>query len=43
MTPQLLHVCDIDVDVGPIRDLGLVPHGRRRIIHDPRRRVTGRG
>ena len=32
MTPELAHVCDIDVDVGPIRDLGAVPHGRRRII-----------
>jgi hypothetical protein len=25
-------MCDIAVDVGPIRDLGAVPHGRRRII-----------
>ena len=32
MTPELHHVCDIDVDVGPIRDLGPVPHGRRRIV-----------
>lgn len=32
MTPTLRHVCDIDVSVGPIRDLGLTPHGRRRII-----------
>lgn len=32
MTPQLRHVCDIDVSVGPIRDLGPMPHGRRRII-----------
>ena len=32
MTPELAHVCDIAVDVGPIRDLGAVPHGRRRII-----------
>ncbi len=32
MTPELAHVCDIDVDVGPIRDLGATPHGRRRII-----------
>jgi len=30
--PELGHVCDIDVDVGPIRDLGVGPHGRRRII-----------
>jgi hypothetical protein len=32
MTPALRHVCDIDVSVGPIRDLGPTPHGRRRII-----------
>ena len=32
MTPELRHVCDIDVDVGPIRDLGATPHGRRRIV-----------
>ena len=31
-TPELSHVCDIDVEVGPIRDLGAVPHGRRRIV-----------
>lgn len=32
MVPELKHVCDIDVEVGPIRDLGPTPHGRRRII-----------
>ena len=32
MTPALNHVCDIDVSVGPIRDLGSMPHGHRRII-----------
>lgn len=32
MHPKLEAVCDIDVDVGPILDLGLMPHGRRRII-----------
>jgi hypothetical protein len=32
VTPELRHVCDIDVEVGPIRDLGTTPHGRRRII-----------
>ena len=32
MPPELKHVCDIEVDVGPIRDLGMTPHGRRRII-----------
>jgi hypothetical protein len=32
MPPTLRHVCDIEVSVGPIRDLGPTPHGRRRII-----------
>ena len=32
MAPELKHVCDIDVEVGPMRDLGPTPHGRRRII-----------
>ncbi len=32
MTPELRHVCDIDVGVDAIRDLGPMPHGRRRII-----------
>jgi hypothetical protein len=32
MTLELSHVCEIDVSVGPIRDLGPMPHGRRRII-----------
>jgi hypothetical protein len=32
VTPELRHVCDIEVSVGPIRDLGPTPHGRRRII-----------
>lgn len=32
MAPELLRVCDIDVNVGPIRDLGPMPRGRRRII-----------
>ena len=32
MTPELAHLCEIHVDVGPIRDLGPTPHGRRRII-----------
>ena len=32
MSPELRHVCDINVTVGPIRDLGPTPHGRRRII-----------
>jgi hypothetical protein len=41
MQPQLAHVCDIDVDVGPIRDLGPTPHGRRRIVAILGGRVTG--
>ncbi len=32
MQPKLEAICDIDVDVGEIQDLGLMPHGRRRII-----------
>ena len=32
MQPKLEHLCDVDVDVGPIQDLGVMPHGRRRII-----------
>jgi hypothetical protein len=32
MAPELRHICDIYVEVGPIRDLGPMPHGRRRII-----------
>ncbi len=31
-TPQLRHVCDVDIGVGPIRDLGPTPHGRCRIV-----------
>jgi Protein of unknown function (DUF3237) len=41
MSPELRHVCDIDVDVGPIRDLGITPYGRRRIIPILGGRVTG--
>jgi hypothetical protein len=32
MPPELRHVCDIEARVGPIRDLGPTPHGRRRIV-----------
>jgi hypothetical protein len=32
MTPELRHVCDIEADVAPARDLGATPHGRRRIV-----------
>ena len=31
-TPDLAHVCDIDVSVGPIRELGEMPRGRRRLV-----------
>jgi hypothetical protein len=41
MPPTLRHVCDIDVSVGPIRDLGPMPHGRRRIIPIPSGTVKG--
>ena len=41
MRPELAHLCDIDVDVGPIRDLGATAHGRRRIIPILGGRVTG--
>jgi len=30
--PEFRHVCDIEALVGPIRDIGPAPHGRRRII-----------
>jgi len=39
--PQLRYVCDLAVDVGPIRDLGPGPHGRRRIIDILGGKVTG--
>ena len=32
LPPTLTHVTTIDVDVGPIQDLGQMPLGRRRII-----------
>jgi len=41
MTPELRHVCDIEADVGPIRDLGPTPHGRRRIVPILGGTVTG--
>jgi hypothetical protein len=41
MMPELKHVCDIDVDVGPICDLGETPHGRRRIVAIHGGRVHG--
>ena len=41
MRPELAHVCAIDVDVGPMRDLGPTPHGRRRIIPILGGRVRG--
>jgi hypothetical protein len=30
--PALSHVCDLKVEVGPIRTLGAVPHGERRVV-----------
>ena len=39
--PDLKHVCDVAVDVGPIRDLGPGPLGRRRIIAILGGTVTG--
>jgi hypothetical protein len=41
MTPDLRHVCDIEALVGPVRDLGPVPHGRRRIVPILGGRVRG--
>src|SRR5262245_55032265 len=41
MTLQFHHICDIAVSVGPIRDLGPTPHGRRRIIEILGGRVRG--
>jgi hypothetical protein len=32
MVPQLRHVFDIEAEVAPVRDLGAMPHGRRRIV-----------
>jgi Protein of unknown function (DUF3237) len=41
LQPELRHVCDIEVLVGPIRDLGPVPLGRRRIINITGGSVSG--
>lgn len=41
MQPELASVCDIDVEVGPIQDLGEMPRGRRRIIAILGGRVSG--
>ncbi len=32
MALELRHVFDIEAEVGPMRDLGAMPHGRRRIV-----------
>ena len=32
MAPELRHVFDIEAEVGPTRDLGAMPHGRRRFV-----------
>lgn len=39
--PALQHVCDLDVDLGPIREMGSGRAGRRRIIPIVGGRVTG--
>jgi len=31
-TPELSHVCDVEVAVGPVRNLGAMPLGQRRIV-----------
>lgn len=41
-TPELVHVCDVEAEVGPIQDLGPMPHGRRRIIAITGGKVQGR-
>jgi hypothetical protein len=40
--PGLALVCDIEAEVGPIQDLGPMPHGRRRIISITGGKVQGR-
>jgi hypothetical protein len=39
--PSLSHVCDLNVSVGPIRDLGVMPRGRRRCVPILGGRVEG--
>jgi hypothetical protein len=41
MSPELRHLCDIEAEVGPMRDLGPTPQGRRRIIPITGGGVTG--
>src|SRR5262245_66326288 len=31
-TPELSHVCDVEVAVGPVRNLGAMPLGQRRVV-----------
>ncbi len=40
-TPSLRHFCDIDVELGPIREMGSGRAGRRRIIPIVGGRVSG--
>ena len=40
-TPELSHVCDVEVAVGPVRDLGAMPLGQRRIVSILGGRVHG--
>lgn len=39
---EFSHVCDIEAEVGPIEDLGAMPHGRRRIIVIKGGKVSGK-
>lgn len=41
MRPELRHLCDIEAELGPIRDLGAMPHGHRRIVPILRGSVRG--
>jgi hypothetical protein len=41
MPPELLELCVMAVDVGPMRDLGPTPQGRRRIVPILGGRVVG--
>lgn len=42
-TPTLRHFCDIDVELGPVREMGAGRAGRRRIIPIVGGRVSGPG
>lgn len=42
LPPALVHVADLDVQVGPIEDLGVTPEGRRRLVPILGGQVRGR-